>query len=64
LQPSFKTCNGTLWVNFAGDAPPSIARQPQSLLYLLLLLAWLFHSVSEFYTTRMHGKSAVAATWR
>lgn len=43
-EASFKTCNRTLWVNFAGDAPPSIARQPQSLLYLLLLLAWLFHS--------------------
>lgn len=44
LQASFKTYDGTLWVNFAGDAPPGIARQPQSLLYLLLLLAWLFHS--------------------
>jgi hypothetical protein len=43
LHPSFLVSNRTGLIDFAGDAPPSIARQSQSLLYLFFLLGWFFH---------------------
>jgi hypothetical protein len=43
LHASLIVSNRTGLIDFAGDAPPSIERQSQSLLYLFSLLGWFCH---------------------